>query len=114
MNTNTKAKIIMDELLDIVNGRAVDQPDLDQSKSKDPMPLTIQDVINQLTEMVRENPEAAKYQIAEYDYDDFAIGPEYSIFSLKSIDVIDLPENSEDRFVDDELISDKIAMFSIH
>lgn len=111
MNTNTKAMIIMDELLDIVNGRAVDQ-NKDQSKSKDPMPLTIQDVINQLTEMVSENPESAKYQIAEYSYDDFAVGPAYAVFSVKSIDVIELPEDSEDQFVDDKLTSDKIVIFS--
>ena len=107
MNTNTKAMIIMDELLDIVNGRAVDQ-----SKSKDPIPLTVQDIINQLIEMVSENPESAKYQIAEYSYDDFAVGPAYAVFSVKSIDVIELPEDSEDQFVDDKLTSDKVVIFS--
>ena len=107
MNTNTKAKIIMDELLDIVNGRAVDQ-----SKSKESGPLTVQDVINQLTEMAHENPESAKYQIAEYSYDDFAVGPAYAVFSVKSIDVIELPEDNEDQFVDDKLTSDKIVIFS--
>ena len=124
MNTSKKSNIIMNELLDIVGGSAVgginpvDQTvtntNQDELKSKESGPLTVQDVINQLTEMVRENPESAEYQIAEYDYDDFAVGPEYSIFSLKSINVIDLPENSEVEFVDDELISDKIAIFSIH
>ena len=118
MNTNTKAMIIMDELLEIVGGRAVGNhpsttvTNKDQSKSKDPMPLTIQDVINQLTEMVSENPESAKYQIAEYSYDDFAVGPAYAVFSVKSIDVIELPEDSEDQFVDDKLTSDKIVIFS--
>ena len=107
MNTNTKAMIIMDELLDIVNGRAVDQ-----SKSKDPIPLTVQDIINQLIEMVSENPESAKYQIAEYSYDDFAVGPAYAVFSVKSIDVIGLPEDSEDEFVSNKLTTSKIVIFS--
>lgn len=121
MNTNTKAKIIMDELLEIVGVGTVDnhpsvspldQTTVTQSKSTDPMPLTIQDIINQLSEMVRKNPESAKYQIAEYSYDDFAVGPAYAVFSVKTIDVIELPEDNEDQFVDDKLTSDKIVIFS--
>ena len=121
MNVNTKAKIIMDELLEIVGVSTeanhpsvspLDQPDLDQSKSKDPLPLTVQDIINQLSEMVHENPESAKYQIAEYSYDDFAVGPAYAVFSVKSIDVIELPVDSEDEFVSNKLTTSKIVIFS--
>ena len=124
MNTNNKAQIIMDELLEIVGVSTGNHPSTTairsdaiqtnpvQSKSKDPLPLTVQDIINQLSEMVRKNPESAEYQIAEYSYDDFAVGPAYAVFSVKSIDVIKLPEDNEDQFVDDKLTSDKIAIFS--
>lgn len=122
MNVNTKAKIIMDELLEIVGVSTeanhpsvspLDQPDLDQSKSKESgLPLTVQDIINQLSEMVHKNPESAEYQISMYDYDDFVNGPTYAIFSVNGYDVIELPE-SGDRYVDDKLTSDKIVVFSL-
>lgn len=116
MNVNTKAKIIMDELLEIVGNHPsvspLDQTNQDQSKSKESgLPLTVRDVINQLSEMVRENPESAEYQISMYDYDDFVNGPTYAIFSVNGFDVIELPE-SGDRYVDDKLTSDKIVVFS--
>lgn len=115
MNTNKKAQIIMDELQHIVgNHTSTTVTNQDQSKSKDPMPLTVQDVIDTLTEMVSENPDIAKYQIAEYSYDDFAVGPSNALFAVKGIDVIKLPEDSEDEFVDDELTSDHIVKFNIY
>lgn len=115
MNTSKKSNIIMDELTNIVNGNANDQTNQDksndESESKEPVPLTVQDVIDKLTDLVDVNPDIAKYQIAEYNYDDFAIGPAYAVFSVKGIDVIELPEDSEDEFVDNKLTSDKIVLF---
>ena len=120
MNTSKKSNIIMDELTNIVNGNANNhivngnannQTNQDKSESKEPVPLTVQDVIDKLTDLVDVNPDIAKYQIAEYNYDDFAVGPAYAVFSVKGIDVIELPEDSEDEFVDNKLTSSNIVLF---
>lgn len=79
--------------------------------SKDQNVLTVQDTIDKLTEMVKDNPEAADYQLAESIYDDWAIEASLSLFPLRRFSASKIPESNEDLYVSEELTSDGVLIF---
>jgi hypothetical protein len=72
--------------------------------------LTARDLLDFLINESESDPDFLDYQVAKYDYDDFAVGFTGFTFGCKRISVCDLPVEEDMDGVDDALVTKKILM----
>ena len=72
--------------------------------------LTARDLLDFLINEAEADPEFLDYQVAKYDYDDFAVGFTGFTFGCNRITVSDLPVEKDMDGVDNTLFTKKILM----
>ena len=72
--------------------------------------LTARDLLDFLINESEADPEFLDYQVAKYDYDDFAVGFTGFTFGCNRITVCDLPVEEDMDGVSDALVTKKILM----